>query len=393
MVECKICNKKLESAKFLMHHIKEHNISYQDYLKTYVYKSFKYYNIQINPGICPICGNSIKLKHHKLQKFCCKKCQNIFFQTSKAYKQSNIEKAKQTCKSKYGVENVMGSNLFRQKIKNTKFKKYGDSNYNNRDLAKETCLKKFGVENQNQCDFIKEAKRQSFINKYGVDNPAKIDGISDKIKETKLKKYGDSNYNNRDLAKQTCADLYGDSNYNNRPKAKQTTLDLYGVENYSNSLERKERELEIQDKINDTKRLHNSFHTSTPENNLYNLLLTKFKSDDIIRQYKSDLYPFACDFYVKSLDLYVELQGTWLHGSEPYNSKNPEHIKIVNEWKSRSTSHKTNFYEVAIKTWTIRDPLKRKTALKSNLNYIEVFDFKTFKELKNLFKDLNLNNE
>ena len=384
MIECKICNQKLESAKFLMHHIKEHNISYQDYLKTYVYKSFKYYNIQINPGICPICGNSIKLKHHKLQKFCCKKCQNIFFQTSEAYKQSNIEKAKQTCKLKYGVENVMDSNLFRQKIKDTKLKKYGDSNYNNRIQAVKTSFDLYGFDNYNN----RKKAKQTFVDLYGVDNPAKIDGISDKVKETKFEKYGDFNYNNRKKAKQTCIELYGVNNYNNRPKAKQTTLDLYGVENYSNSLERKERELKIQDKINNTKRLHNSFHTSTPENNLYNLLLTKFKSDDIIRQYKSDLYPFACDFYIKSLDLYIELQGTWLHGSEPYNPKNPEHLKILEMWKSRSTSHKTNFYEVAIKTWTIRDPLKRKTAKENNLNYIEVFDFKNFSEIEFILKKI-----
>ena len=387
MIECKICNKKLESAKFLMHHIKEHNIDYQDYLKTYVYKPFKYYNITINPGICPICGNSIKLKYHKLQKFCCKKCADIFLQSNNSYKQSNILKAAETSLKRYGVKNVMDSESFRQKIKDTKFEKYGDSNFNNRLQAKETCLKKYGVENQNQSDFIKEAKKQTFISKYGVDNAVKISGVLEKIANTKLEKYGDSKYNNRDLAKETFISKYGVENYNNRDLAKKTTFERYGVENYSNSIERHKRESEIQDKINDTKRLHNSFHTSTPENNLYNLLLTKFKSDDIIRQYKSNLYPFACDFYVKSLDLYVELQGTWLHGSEPYNPKNEKHIKIVNEWKSRSTSHKTNFYDVAIKTWTIRDPLKRKTALKNNLNYIEVFDSKTFKELDFLFKD------
>lgn len=393
MIECEICKKEFESIRFLRYHIKEHNISYQDYLKTYVYRPFKYYNITINPGTCPICGNSIKLKHHKLQKFCCKKCQNIFFQTSEAYKQSNIEKAKQTCKSKFSVENVMDSNLFRQKIKDTKFKKYGDSNYNNRDLAKETCLKKYGVENQNQCDFIKEAKRQSFINKYGVDNPVKIDGVLEKIAKTKLEKYGDSKYNNRDLAKETFITKYGVENYNNRGLAKKTTLERYGVENYSNSFERHKRESEIQNKIINVKRINNTFHTSKPEENLYIKLIKKFGISDIIRQYKSDLYPFACDFYIKSLDLYIELQGTWLHGSEPFNPKNENHIKIINEWKSRSTSHRTNFYEVAIKTWTIKDPMKRAKAKENNLNYIEVFDFKTFKELDFIFKDSNLNNE
>ena len=372
MIECKICNKELESAKFLIHHIKKHSIDWQSYLKKYIWKSFKYFDIFITPGICPICGNSIKLKHHKLQKFCCKKCQNIFFQTSEAYKQSNIEKAKQTCKDLYGVENVMDSNLFRQKIKDTKLKKYGDSNYNNRIQAVKTSFDLYGLDNYNN----RLKAKQTFVDLYGVDNPAKIDGISDKIKDTKLKKYGDSNYNNRDLAKQTCIELYGVENYNNRPKAKQTTLDLYGVDNAI-------KLPEIQRKIYETHKKNNSFNTSKVEIKLYNLLLTKFKSNDIIRQYKSDLYPFACDFYVKSLDLYIELQGTWLHGSEPFDSKNPKHIKIINEWKSKTAG----LYEVAIKTWAIRDPLKRKIAKENGIKLIEVFDSKTFKELNFIFKD------
>ena len=93
------------------------------------------------------------------------------------------------------------------------------------------------------------------------------------------------------------------------------------------------------------------------------------------------MYPYNCDFYIKSLDLYIELQGTWVHGSEPYNPENPEHIKIVEFWKSKNTK----FYNKAIEIWTIRDVEKRKIASENNLNYIEVFDFETFKEIEFLF--------
>ena len=98
---------------------------------------------------------------------------------------------------------------------------------------------------------------------------------------------------------------------------------------------------------------------------------TKFSKDDIKRQYKSKLYPFACDFYIKSLDLYIETNGHWSHGWDhkkclgPFNSNNPEHIKLLNKWKSKDTK----YYRNAIKVWTINDILKYKTAKQNKLNY------------------------
>ena len=359
MIECKICNKEFKNVNCLIWHLERHFISYQDYLKTYIWKPLKYFEYFITPGVCPICGKSFKLKIKYQQIFCCKKCQSNFFRTSEAYKQSNIEKAKQTCKLKYGVENVMDSNLFRQKIKDTKLKKYGDSNYNNRIQAVKTSFELYGFDNYNN----RKKAKQTFIDLYGVDNPAKIDGISDKVKETKFEKYGDSNFNNRDLAKQTY-------------------LKKYGVDNYTQTKEYKEKNY-------NTKKQNHTFVESKPELKLLKILRNKFGESDIEYQYKSDLYPFVCDFYIKSLDLYIELQGSWTHGGEPYNPENPEHIKKLKIWKSKNTK----FYNNAINVWTVRDPFKRLTAKENGIKLVEVFDFKTFKELKNLFKDLNLNNE
>ena len=46
---------------------------------------------------------------------------------------------------------------------------------------------------------------------------------------------------------------------------------------------------------------------------------------------------------------------------------------------------KHSAYLAAINVWTARDPLKRKTARKNNLNWIEFF---TIKEFENWFKNL-----
>ena len=96
-------------------------------------------------------------------------------------------------------------------------------------------------------------------------------------------------------------------------------------------------------------------------------------SKDTKTQYKSEKYPFACDFYIPEIDTYIEYQGSWTHGKEPYlgTSKQLEKVKL---WESKNT----RFYTSAIKTWTITDVLKRKIAKDNKLKYLEFFSIKDF---------------
>ena len=98
-------------------------------------------------------------------------------------------------------------------------------------------------------------------------------------------------------------------------------------------------------------------------------------------QYKSEKYPFNCDFYIPSLDLYIEFQGHWTHGNRPYKNTEGDNT-IVNRWKEKAK--KSKFYKNAIETWTIRDPKKRNMAIENNLNWIEFF---TFEEFMNWYKN------
>lgn len=97
------------------------------------------------------------------------------------------------------------------------------------------------------------------------------------------------------------------------------------------------------------------------------------------RQYFSIVYPFACDFYIPELDLYIEYQGHFSHGKEPFDPHKEEHIKKVELWKSKNKRS----YNDAINVWTVRDPLKRETARKNNLNWIEFFTMDEFMEWYN----------
>lgn len=122
----------------------------------------------------------------------------------------------------------------------------------------------------------------------------------------------------------------------------------------------------FQEKRNITLRKNNSFNTSRPEEDYYNYLLTMYNRDDIIRQYKSEKYPFNCDFYIVSEDKYIECNYSWLHGGHPFNGKNLEDIRKLNKWIKKSSNSK--FYENAITTWTIRDQKKIEIAKKNKLN-------------------------
>ena len=127
-----------------------------------------------------------------------------------------------------------------------------------------------------------------------------------------------------------------------------------------------------------TKRKNNTFNTSKSEDELYTLLKQKYP--DIKRNYNSDRrYPYMCDFYIPSKDLFIELQASWTHGSAPFKNTDDQQF-ILNEWKQKSL--KSNFYKNAIEVWTTRDVKKRQVAKSNKLNYIEVWtcDFKELYE-------------
>ena len=122
---------------------------------------------------------------------------------------------------------------------------------------------------------------------------------------------------------------------------------------------------------------------SKEEDKIFMFLTQKFKT--VIRQYRSDVYPFACDFYIPEIDLYIEYQGFWTHGKEVYNENNPQHLKIIQEWqqKSQEINFKKKYkdlYKNAIYIWTKKDPMKRKIAKENKLNWIEFFTFEDFEK-------------
>jgi hypothetical protein len=101
-------------------------------------------------------------------------------------------------------------------------------------------------------------------------------------------------------------------------------------------------------------------------------LLEKYDADDIIHPYYDKYrYPYLCDFYIKSADLFIEVHGNWTHGKEAFDPNNKKHLKILDQWKEKSKT--SNYYKNAIYTWTILDVKKANLAKQNNLNFKVIY--------------------
>lgn len=96
----------------------------------------------------------------------------------------------------------------------------------------------------------------------------------------------------------------------------------------------------------------------------------KYGKEDVVRQYRDPRYPFNCDFYIKSEDLFIELNFTWCHGPNPFENTE-EDQRLLNMWKEKAKTSK--YYQQAIHTWTVSDVNKLSTFKQNKLNFIILY--------------------
>lgn len=127
-----------------------------------------------------------------------------------------------------------------------------------------------------------------------------------------------------------------------------------------------------QRKTNETKKKNKSFNTSQPEEKYYQLLIEEYGVDDVVRQYRDKRYPFDCDFYIKSKDLFIECNFHWTHGCHPFDSTSATDMEKLKLWENRSKYSK--FYKQAIYVWTQLDVKKKELATQNHLNYKAIYN-------------------
>ena len=243
------------------------------------------------------------------------------------------ERRQKTLMEKYGNPYYINSD----KIRKTKEERYGDPNYNNQQKHKETCLEKYGVEHHNQT----QEARENIRNK--------------KLSEETQKLY-----------EKTCLERYGVTNVNLSgeimEKRRNTLLDRYGVENPLQNHDIKKKQLE-------SLKENGSYAKSKIEEDVYSWLINKYGEENVIRQYWDERYPFNCDFYIKSEDLFIEVNNHPSHGDHPYDEKSEEDRLLLESLIEKGDDWSMMIVDV----WSVRDPKKFMCAKKNNLNYKVIY--------------------
>ena len=259
---------------------------------------------------CPICGKPLPLYRQQWRKTCSKSCKSKNF--------ANV------LEQKYGVRSTL-------QLESAKLK------------TKQTLLERYGVDNPQKSQLIRNKTKQTCLERYGVDNPLKVKKIRERIK-------------------QTCLERYGTNTFAQSEKYKQWLL------------EHPEIIKEWNTKAYNTKKKNGTLGGPQSKQEDLSYKILKEKYPDVIRQYRSELYPFNCDFYIPSLDLYIECQYYPTHGNHPFNPNNKDDIKYI---KYLDNS------KFGSNIWIINDPMKRNTAKQNNLNYLEFFNINELKEWLN----------
>lgn len=345
MIKCRICNKDCSTKRGLAYHVRiTHNLNSKDYYDKYLK--------QEDEGKCLECSKQTSFRGIKYgySKFCCNKC-------------------------------TLRNKEVREKQLLTQRELYGEHLELIQKKTQETNLKKYGKRHVLQVKEFKEKGKHTSLIKYGTNHPSQNDIVKEKSKRTNLKKYGVEytfqSENNKEKSKETMIHRYGDVYSKTEEcleKSKQTNLEKYGVE-HPQKLNKENNPLDLsiefpKDKGFKTMKENGTLNSSKPEKELEIELRKLFH--DLKTQYKSEVYPFACDYYVPSLDLYIEYNGAWTHGGCFYDENDEDNRNTLKKW--REASEHSRFYQNAIETWTVRDIKKLNTALKNNLNYIAWFN-------------------
>ena len=211
--------------------------------------------------------------------------------------------------------------------------------------VKATMERDWGGSGPLACPALRKNMEDKCVARFGVKNPQGLPSVQAQTKKTLKERTGyDSTFKNPEsLAK------------------RQATW----TKNYGKSHPMKNKA--VVDKVWAKKEENGTTNTSRPEARIYEALVLKFGADDIIRQYSADpRYPFHCDFYIRSLDVFFECNLSWTHGGHRFDPVNKHDAKQAALWLKKNTS----YYRAAYDCWTRRDPEKFAAAEAAELNYV-----------------------
>ena len=214
---------------------------------------------------CIECGKQFEVTpKHLSQEFCSKKCRGMHDKRTGKSKQ-NSEKAKETWKEKYGVENVAQLDSVKEKKKQTSLKHYGvehpwldeevqrkrqetikrnhGSIYATQDpkvmkKIEKTNLERYGTKAPAQSDEVKRKINNHFNDAYGVNSAMQVPEFKKRYIDESMRKYGVKyaflSDEAKEKARKTNEKKYGSKYFvgtsQHARKTTETVMKRYGVE-------------------------------------------------------------------------------------------------------------------------------------------------------------------
>lgn len=389
---------------------------------------------EILPNKCP-CGKKALFNSYTkgYRKFCDRSCiskgnahssnMKEYWKTDGDIKKAQMSDAvKNTMLERYGVENVMHHDGFREKIANTNIERYGAASPFEssiiKEKIKETLLSRYGVEYPFQSAEIRAKADESFITHYGhkndmsiarqafVDqyggNPFQIEWVKDSIKSSMIDRHGANHpmkvpaIHEKSIA--TLKKNYGKLN----PAQLHIPDELYGILNdkdeLCNLLSTTDMR-DIADRYNVSEELLRTYHDRHELNILparrvksrYEEEIAEFLNQHGIsykRNCSSICYPRQVDFYLEQVNLAIEFNGLYWHSEfagkkdKTYHSSKQRmcadnQVQLLtifeDEWIERHTVIKNKILHLCGKTPKSIGARKVKISIASDMDMIKKF--------------------
>ena len=296
------------------------------------------------------------------RKYCKTWIQNLYhFHSKECVNQANrvgnilYEVSKKTCQEKYGADHPSQSEQIHYKKIKTCRERYGsDYVFTSHEFSQksiDTLFKKYGVSSFFKTVECRKALEISSLSRWGVKNPAQAKEIKDKAKLTTLERYGVNNVSQSEEIKL---------------KKIETCQANFGVDNpfQSDEIMSKVNKPELYHKRIETMRRKGSILNSKPEDKIYIFLCEKYGIEFVERQVIVNK-KWPIDLYVKSIDVYVQVDGIYWHGLD-------RNIETIAE-------HKTTQDVVIHKKW-LTDRVQDDWFKLQNLNLLRILDIEALSQ-------------
>ena len=347
----------------------------------------------------PNCNNYVNYTYKTSSpytRFCCKSCSATSESTKNERKATNLEH--------WGTENVYDSEKYKQQHMDEYGVPYVFLRKEVIEKRNATNLKKFGTIYPTQTQEVKNSIRETNQERYGVDWTFFIDEVfekahsketREKIVATNIERYGaNTPTKNKDVqekSRRAMLERYGVEymfldpsvfakahSKESLDKARNTNMIRYGVEYPFTTDEARRKSFE-------TLRLNNKLQTSKAEDEIYEIIKSVYK--DCEHHHFDDVFPYNVDFYIPSLNLYIEYQGSHFHNRRAFFGSKDDTIEyneiLEKANKQRNENGKDGQYAAMLYTWTDLDVRKRNEAFDKNLNYLEIYSYKNADDILN----------